>query len=162
MTCKEIRDVMPDVAAGLNPGGAAMETHLASCGECAARLEEMRQTMALMDEWAAPEPSAYFDVRLQAKLREEMARPRVSWFEWLRKPALAAALTLLLAVGVTLYRSSDTPGAGKGTSGPVALLKAEPGTAVGDLQMLDKNDELYANFDVLDELQVQRNVSANP
>ena len=31
--------------------------------------------MALLDEWQAPEPSPYFDVRLQARLREEMAKP---------------------------------------------------------------------------------------
>jgi hypothetical protein len=37
----------------------------------------------------------------------------------------------------------------------------EPGTAVGDLQALEKNDELYADFDVLDQLQVQDDVTAN-
>jgi hypothetical protein len=38
----------------------------------------------------------------------------------------------------------------------------EPGTAVGDLQALDKNNELYSDFDVLDDLQIQQDVSANP
>jgi hypothetical protein len=33
---------------------------------------------------------------------------------------------------------------------------------VGDLQALDNNDELYANFDVLDDLQVQQDVTATP
>jgi hypothetical protein len=33
---------------------------------------------------------------------------------------------------------------------------------VGDLQALDRNHELYADFDVLDELQVQDEVTANP
>jgi len=37
-----------------------------------------------------------------------------------------------------------------------------PGTAVGDLQALDNNHELYADFDVLDDLEVQGNVTANP
>jgi len=44
----------------------------------------------------------------------------------------------------------------------VALEKLEPGTAVGDLQALDKNHELYADFDVLDDLEVQQDVTANP
>ena len=39
---------------------------------------------------------------------------------------------------------------------------AEPGTAVGDLQALDKNHELYSDFDVLDDLQVQQDVNAKP
>ena len=38
----------------------------------------------------------------------------------------------------------------------------QPGTAVGDLQALDRNDDLYADFDVLDDLQVQEDVNANP
>jgi hypothetical protein len=38
----------------------------------------------------------------------------------------------------------------------------QPGTAVGDLQALENNDELYADFDVLDDLQVQDDVTANP
>jgi len=37
-----------------------------------------------------------------------------------------------------------------------------PGTAVGDLQALERNNELYADFDMLDELQVQDDVTANP
>jgi hypothetical protein len=32
---------------------------------------------------------------------------------------------------------------------------------VGDLQTLEKNEELYANFDVLDDLQVQPDVAAD-
>jgi hypothetical protein len=39
---------------------------------------------------------------------------------------------------------------------------AEPGTAVGDLQALDKNQTLYSDFDVLDDLAVQQDVTANP
>jgi hypothetical protein len=38
----------------------------------------------------------------------------------------------------------------------------QPGTAVGDLQALDNNHDLYSDFDVLDDLQVQSNVNANP
>ena len=37
-----------------------------------------------------------------------------------------------------------------------------PGTAVGDLQALDKNHDIYADFDLLDDLQVQQDVNANP
>jgi hypothetical protein len=45
---------------------------------------------------------------------------------------------------------------------PAPGLPVQPGTAVGDLQALDRNDDLYADFDMLDELQVQENVTANP
>jgi len=41
-------------------------------------------------------------------------------------------------------------------------VQAEPGTAVSDLQALEKNHDLYADFDLLDDLEVQQNVVANP
>src|SRR6266849_6248225 len=100
MTCDEIRDKMPDVAAGLIAATGEESKHLASCDACAGKLAEFRQTMALLDEWRAPEPSPYFDVRLQARLREEMAKPQAGWLRWLRRPVLAAALMLLLGIGV--------------------------------------------------------------
>jgi hypothetical protein len=116
--------------------------------------------MALLDEWQAPEPSPYFDVRLQARLREEMAKQPAGWLQWFRKPALAVSLAAVLVAGVTFWRSDS----GHSTNNQVANVSIEPGTAVGDLQALDKNHDLYADSDddVLDDLQVQSNVTANP
>jgi anti-sigma factor RsiW len=163
MKCNDIREMMPDLAAGLSAATPEMDEHLRSCAECTAGLEEMRKTMALLDEWPAPQPSPYCDVRLQARLREEIARPQTGWLLWIRRPALALALTLLMAVGVALIgvRSFDR-GLGRDSASLPAIEKPEPGTAVGDLQALEKNHELYADFDVLDDLQVQPEVTANP
>ena len=105
MKCDEIRERMPDVAAGFSEPTADEGKHLESCGACAEQLKAMRATMALLDEWQAPEPSPYFDIRLQARLREEMAKPQASWLRWFRRPVLAAALTVLLGVGVGLFFS---------------------------------------------------------
>jgi len=163
MTCKEIYELMPDVAAGLCPASSELNGHLSACSSCATRLHEMKQTMALLDEWQAPEPSPYFDVRLQARLREEMAQPRVSWLQWMRKPALALSLTVLVAFGATFLNYEYRDGhAGSASGSFVAAQRPEPGTAVGDLQALDKNHDLYADFDLLDDVQVQQNVVANP
>lgn len=163
MKCKQIRELMPDLAAGVNAGTGEISQHLRGCAECASKLEEMRKTMALLGEWRVPEPSPYFDVRLQARLREEMAQPAQGWLHWIRRPALAIALTLLLAAGVSVVRTKN---GSMGTQANLAVgiwqTSAEPGTAVGDLQALDKNHELYADFDVLDDLEVQQDVTANP
>ena len=59
--------------------------------------------MALLDEWKTPEPSPYFDTRLQARLREEMAKPQTGWAHWFRRPVLAAALTVLMGVGAGVF-----------------------------------------------------------
>jgi hypothetical protein len=159
MKCNEICELMPDLAAGLAAVKPEVNQHLESCAGCAGKLNEFRQTMALLDEWQAPEPSPYFEVRLRARLREEAARP-AGWWQWIRKPALAVSLAVLMVMSVTLFRTDA--GRNPTAEGPRAMMMAEPGTAVGDLQALDKNNELYTDFELLDDLQVQNDVDANP
>ena len=159
MKCNEIRELMPDLAAGLKAVTPEMKTHLDSCAECAGKLEAFRQTMSLLDEWRAPEPSPYFDVRLHARLREEAQKAR-GFLRWLRRPALAISFAVLMVVSVTLVRFTNS-GSHRGPQ-QMASVPAEPGTAVGDLQALDKNHDLYSDFDVLDDLTVQQDVTANP
>jgi anti-sigma factor RsiW len=157
MKCQDIRERMPDLAAGLDAASPEMETHLQACAQCTEELAGFRQTMALLDEWEVPGPSPYFDTRLNARLREEMAKPAQAWnwLHWFRRPALAVSLAIMMAVGITVFHSGDSSVSHQ----PMAAI--EPGTAVGDLQVLDKNNELYSDFDVLDDLQVQPDVSAN-
>ena len=167
MNCRQIRELLPDLAAGIDAGGAEIETHLAACDACAAKLQGFKQTMALLDQWPAPEPSPYFDTRLQARLREELARPTAGWLHWLRRPALAMSLAAFLLAGGLLagYRLSKpyvTELDAINTAPPELTVPVLPGSAVGDLQALDKNNDLYADFDVLDDLQVQDDVTANP
>jgi hypothetical protein len=159
VNCDEIRERMPDIAAGLTAATAEESQHLASCEACAGKLAEFRQTMALLDEWQAPEPSSYFDTRLQARLREEMAKPQAGWLHWLRRPVLAGALTLALGVSVGLFFARN--GGIYQQPGP-DISDNEPGTAVSDLQALDKNQDVYSDFDLLDDLTVQKDVDANP
>src|SRR5208283_1823012 len=161
MNCDEIRERMPDVAAGFSEATADEGKHLATCNTCAEQLKAMRATMALLDQWQVPEPSPYFDVRLQARLREEMAKPKAGWLYWFRRPVLAAALTVLMGIGVGLF---FTKGSGVYNSGNNVVadsqVQAEPGTAVSDLQALEKNHDLYSDFDLLDDLEVQQDVVA--
>ncbi len=166
MNCNQIRELLPELAAGIEASTPEVEKHLAACQECAAHLVEFQKTMALLDEWQAPEPSPYFDTRLQARLREEMARPQSSWFAALLRPAWIMSLAVVMFAGamtVTLANKtyfSETEAIA--TKPPSLGLPVQPGTAVGDLQALDRNDDLYADFDVLDQLQVQDDVTANP
>jgi hypothetical protein len=168
MNCNQIREVMPDLAAGMDAVTPEVSRHIASCEKCAAHFQELQKTMALLDEWQAPEPSPYFDTRMQARLREEMARPQTGWFHWRLRPAWVLSLSAILFVGALgigigvsnkLYFSQiDTIA----TKPPSPGLPVQPGTAVGDLQALDSNNDLYADFDVLDDLQVQDDITANP
>lgn len=157
MKCDNIRERMPDVAAGFSQFTAEESNHLATCSACGEKLKEMRSTMALLDEWQVPEPSPYFDVRLQARLREETAKPQAGWLQWFRHPILAAALTVIMGIGVGLFFTHS-----KVHTGTEAAIPAPPGSAVSDLQTLDKNHDMYSDFDLLDDLSVQQNVVANP
>jgi len=158
MKCKEICERMPDLAAGFDAATPEISDHLKACAECSAKLTELRSTMALLDEWQAPEPSPYFDMRVMARVREEQAKAP-GWLSWIRKPALAVALAVLMVASITLFRT-DAGYRNHGESGTVAM--APPGTAVGDLQALDKNGEMYSDFELLDDMTVQSDVNANP
>jgi hypothetical protein len=75
-------------------------------------------------------------------------------------------MAVLLVAGTTLYiRKGD--GGGHAKLVQVANANAVPGTAVSDLQVLDNND-LFADADsdsasdLLDDMQVQQDVTANP
>jgi predicted anti-sigma-YlaC factor YlaD len=158
MKCTEIREMIPDLAAGLTAVTPELDSHVRSCAECAGTLAEMRKTMALLDEWQAPEPSPYFDTRLRARLREEQASQPARWVAWIRRPVLAVSLAVALVAGASIYMQRN-----KMTPGPV-----QPGTAVSDLQTLDKNLDMFSDSDsdspsnLLDDLQVQQDVNANP
>jgi predicted anti-sigma-YlaC factor YlaD len=159
MKCHEITELMPELAAGFAPVAPEIETHLQSCAACASHWQELRQTMALLDEWQAPEPSPYFSTRIMARVREERAKPS-GWFHWARRPALAVSLTVLMVMSATLIRTDYSS---RGVHpGPDVANVSEPGTAVSDLQSLDKNGDLYSNSDLLDDLAVQQDVTANP
>jgi len=154
MNCTEIHETMPDLAVGLVEPTPDILEHLQTCALCATQLQEFRQTMALLDEWPAPEPSPYFDTRLQARLREEKAlegdRTSRGWFAWLPRPAAIFAATALVAVGVGVFtvRQQPTPQGPVASNPPVI----QRGTAVADLQTLDGDNDLYADFDLLDDI----------
>ncbi len=154
--CNEIRERMPDVAAGFNALTADENQHLANCAGCAEQLKSIRATMALMDEWQTPEPTPYFDTRLQARLREEIAKPQAGWLQWFRRPVMAAALTVVMGVGVGLYVAKN-PGYPPVEQAAVP----ERGTAVADLQDMEQNHDLYADYEVLDDLDVAQKDTQN-
>ncbi len=128
-----------------------VELHLGECSQCAETMQALRATMNLLDEWAALEPSPYWNVRMQARLREEQQRQQrtsAGWLQWFRRPALslAAALCLALGIGVTQMMRFLYQGEGAGA------FTVQTGTAVSDLQYLDKNSDLLQNFTALDDM----------
>src|SRR6185436_8702797 len=101
MNCNQAREHFSDAMEPTSPAAK----HVSGCAECAAALAQLKSTMALLDEWKAPETSAYFNTRLQAKLaeaRREETMPRSwaarIWTPAFLRPALIAAMGLAFVV----------------------------------------------------------------
>src|ERR1700730_8540000 len=105
MTCPEIKNKLAELVYESRPLPDEIRNHLAKCPGCTAELAEMEATWKLLDEWQAPEPSAFFDAKLYARLRTEQATAPARLFErakaWLlystnlqMRPAAAGALAM--------------------------------------------------------------------
>ena len=152
MNCTQMKDSLLDLAqspAGTAAASAEAREHLHSCPACAAELDALRRTLSVLEEWTAPEPSPYFDSRLRARLHDESTKGP-GLFEFLRRPALAAAFTLLFVAGLFLFQGGQLP---TQPPQPPAGGNASASTgAVSDLETLDSNYDLYADSELLDEL----------
>jgi anti-sigma factor RsiW len=141
MNCNDVRENLIEL---LTDGLAdpQVKAHVSQCSACTEELGSMRKTMALLDEWESPEPSPYFLTRMRAHVKEEREKAPASMFGWLRRPMLAAALATVLAAGGVVYRLTvGTPPPDPG-----------PGTAVADIESLDKNHDLIIDTDLVNEL----------
>jgi hypothetical protein len=111
----------------------------------------MEKTLKLLDEWQAPEPSAFFDAKLYARLRSEQATAPATWLErakaWLLyssnlqvRQLAAASLVAALAIGggtFALLGHQDVP-------------VAQASATVRDLQSYDGNAQLFQQLNALD------------
>jgi len=146
MNCKDVRENLIELLAD-GSADAAVTSHVKECSSCSQELESLRKTMALLDEWEVPEASPYFLTRLQAHVKEEHNKAPEGWFAWLRQPVMAVSLAAVLAAGAVFYQLK--PRANQDGAVPVP---PPVGSAVGDLEDLEKNHDLYVNSDLIDEM----------
>lgn len=152
MTCQKMESNVADLLFDPDRVSATVKAHVTECVDCSRELAELRSTMNLMDSWDAPEPTPFFDTRLQAMLREERAAPPAGWLERMRarllfnnnaylKPIAATALTVVMAVGGATY------------AGFVGHKQTQQQTSatVRDLQSLDKDQQVFQQLDSLDQ-----------
>jgi anti-sigma factor RsiW len=153
ISCKTCRSHLADLLLDESYASAHPETaaHMATCEGCRTEWDELQATYALLDSWTAPEPSAYFDARLHARLREAReSAPEGLWgrmrsfvlFSTGRglRPALAGALALVLVLG------------GGGTLAGVyrdAGATSQTSPTVNDLKILDNNAQALQQMDQL-------------
>ena len=154
--CKEIREAVLEAAIAEQPVRSDLREHMEGCAGCRQEWESMRDTMALLNTWEAPEPSPFFDTKLNARLRAEAEAAPLSWRGRIRaalfnlrerplgwRPLTAAALAVAMAAGISIYQFS---------SQPITTASAENGAcAVVDLQDLDNNQQLLNQLSILDD-----------
>jgi hypothetical protein len=153
--CKEIREAVLEAAISEQPVRSELREHMEGCLGCRQEWESMRDTMALLNTWEAPEPSPFFDTKLNARLRAEAEAAPLNWKERIRaavfrerplgwRPLSAAALAVAMAVGISIYQLNSPR--------TTTTASAENGAcAVVDLQDLDKNQQLINDLSLLDD-----------
>ncbi|MGD0647275.1 MAG: hypothetical protein ABR971_04710 [Acidobacteriaceae bacterium] len=152
--CKTCRTALADLLLDESYAAAHPEVaeHMAACAECRKELEELQATFALLDRWTAPEPSAYFDSKLHARLREAQASEPEGFWSRTRaflmystghrlRPVLAGAMVVavMLAGGGTF--------AGLYQHNSAIAVQASP--AVNDLKIIDNNAQALQQMDQL-------------
>ncbi|HJX01170.1 MAG TPA: hypothetical protein VJ453_13450 [Terriglobales bacterium] len=151
MLCKDLKDEIFEAALSGAAPGESVKAHMSACVACEHEFQSLRSTLNVLDTWTAPEPSPYFDVRLQARLRDVKQQPEGLLARWLEKtgirhlswkPAAAAAFALVMAVGVYV----ELPGMG-GRKQPLV----QAACPVVDLQALDKNQQVLSELQDLDD-----------
>jgi hypothetical protein len=151
MTCPEMKNNLAEAVFESRPLADEARKHVAECAGCAAELAEMEATWKLLDQWQAPEPSAFFDAKLYARLRAEQTTAPASFFErakaWLlyssnlqMRQLAAGALATVLVIGGGTFALLDHQ--------PVAV--AQTSATVRDLQSYDGNAQLFQQLNALD------------
>lgn len=110
-----------------------MEKHLATCAACRVRVNEFRAVNVLLDEMPVIEPSAAFDIRMQARVAAEPAKQ--SWWAWFApspRVVLAAAMLLLATVWIG-SRRVDSP------------------LSAADIDKINQNMTVLENYDVISD-----------
>jgi anti-sigma factor RsiW len=110
-----------------------MEKHLETCAACRVRVNEFRAVNVLLDELPMIEPSAAFDIRMQARVAAEPAKQ--SWWAWFApSPRVAFAASMLLLAMVWL---GSRP--------------AESSLSATDIEKINQNMSVLENYDVISD-----------
>lgn len=150
MECQEVKAHFADLLLDPAAVSSQLRAHVDSCAGCRTELEDLRDTMELLNVWEAPEPTPFFDAKLRGRLRREREAPPAGFFERMRarllyssnlqmRPVAAGALALLLLIGggTTFWVEHN--------AAPV-----QQSATVRDLQSLDGNAQVFQQLNALD------------
>jgi hypothetical protein len=153
MNCQKLKSSLPDLLFDPAAVSEPIRQHLQSCADCREELASLQATMNLLDGWTAPEPSPYFNTRMQAKLRTAKEEAPEGFWERMRARILfstnvpvramgAAALAVMIAVGggSAIYETQHANQAPQ----------VQASATINDLQSLDGNAQVFQQLNALD------------
>ena len=153
MKCEDVETGLIAYAQELATPGErrTVESHLASCAACRARVEEFRGVAALLGEVPAMEPSFAFDARVRQRIAAEPQRGWLTWFAPQARLALSAAMLVALTVWmVKLPENPPHQGVPPAAAGSITS-SDQDFDAVKDLGVLE-NYDVVTNMDALSQL----------
>jgi hypothetical protein len=151
MTCRKMNEKLADLLFDPESVPAEVRKHVMDCADCKSELASLEATMKLLEDWHAPEPGAFFDGKLYARLRSEAAAPPPGFFSrmhaWMlyssrlqTRQWAAAALAAMLAIGggTFAFLNHEQPPA------------VEASATIRDLQSYDGNAQVFQQLNALD------------
>jgi anti-sigma factor RsiW len=135
MSCGRMEKKIMGYVDGRLKEGERLETekHLSTCAACRLRVNEFRAVNVLLDELPMIEPSAAFDVRMQARVAAEPAKQ--SWWAWFApSPRVAFAASMLVLAMVWL---GSRP--------------ADSSLSAVDIDKINQNLPVLENYDVISD-----------
>ena len=148
-TCRRVDAFLTTLLLEQQPVPVEALYHIHSCPDCASELASMQSTLRILDEWRAPEPGPFFDIRLGVLLRQEKANAPAGLLERLRARILYSDLRVRPWATVTVVVLLV---AGSGT---FTVLNRQTGTVdtsltVRELQCYDGNAQVIQQLGALD------------
>ena len=156
--CTEMESKLADLLLDAKTVPAKVQTHVAACESCKTELAELKATMALLDEWKAPEPNPFFVTRMNARMREEREAAPAGWLARriarLRagfaygtashvRPLAAMVLTVMLFLGGGAYLGV--------TDWNHPAQPPAQAAVVHDLQLLDNNAQILDQLESISD-----------
>ncbi len=152
MTCPEMNKNLADLFLESRPLSDEARKHIAECAGCADEMAAMEKTWKLLDQWQAPEPSAFFDAKLYARLRTEQTTAPASFFERAKAWLLYTSNLQMRQIGAGALATVLVIGGG--TFALVGYQQEAPlpqtSATVRDLQSYDGNAQLFQQLNALD------------
>jgi hypothetical protein len=163
MTCPEMNKNLADLFLESRPLSEEARKHIAECAGCAGEMAAMDKTWKLLDEWQAPEPSAFFDAKLYARLRAEQTTAPASFFERAKAWLLYSSNLQMRQIGAGALATVLVIGGGTfalvGSQQPAPSPQAS--ATVRDLQSYDGNAQIFQQLNALDGDEDSANGASN-